>query len=484
LALAVALAVAHSANATFPGTNGKIAFVRSGDIWTMNADGTNRIQVTSTGSASAPSWRPDGQAIAYIRSATYSELGTLIDPGGIEIVSPSGAGPPQRLLEDPSVMPMGLSWSPNCSSLAFGHQDDSNDPSEHIWTVNATTGAATQLTTGVTLDRSPDFSPDGTKIAFTSTRHVTAGANGSTNHLLYVMKSDGTGATRLTTLSDPNGSLHERNPSWKPDGSAIAIRSDTDFGENGDRGPIVAVSADGSTRAGYETAGGLLVGANPVWSPDGTKIVVGSLDRSAGGIGLYDTGTQTMTTLSSDGREPDWVPSNGSCGGATDTVGPTLTVPADLAIDATSPSGAVVQYTATATDNVDPAPTIKCLPASLGVFAIGDTTVSCTAKDAAGNIATKTFKVHVRGALEQLGRLATRILADPGIEPRIRTILAGQVQVLANTLARGVLPARLICAQSSLLTLEVRALPPVLISPASRSSIVTDLIRIRAVMGC
>ena len=67
-----------------------------------------------------------------------------------------------------------------------------------------------------------------------------------------------------------------------------------------------------------------------------------------------------------------------------DTTAPTLGSPTDVSEIATSSSGAVVNYTKpSATDAVDPNPTVTCLPAPGTTFPVGSTTVSCTAKDAA-----------------------------------------------------------------------------------------------------
>jgi hypothetical protein len=78
-----------------------------------------------------------------------------------------------------------------------------------------------------------------------------------------------------------------------------------------------------------------------------------------------------------------------------DVTPPVLTVPADITAEATGASGAVVTFTATATDLVDGAITPVCTPPSGSTFALGATTVSCTATDAAGNATTKTFTVNV-----------------------------------------------------------------------------------------
>ncbi len=80
-----------------------------------------------------------------------------------------------------------------------------------------------------------------------------------------------------------------------------------------------------------------------------------------------------------------------------DTTPPVIAAYGDVTAEATSASGAVVSYTSPATsDAVDGAGTANCLPASGGTFALGNTTVTCNATDAAGNKAVPTtFVVHV-----------------------------------------------------------------------------------------
>src|SRR5262249_20319904 len=64
----------------------------------------------------------------------------------------------------------------------------------------------------------------------------------------------------------------------------------------------------------------------------------------------------------------------------------------------TDPTGTTVTYNnPTATDNEDPNPVVTCDPASGSKFVVGTTTVTCTARDANGNVSmAKTFKVVVR----------------------------------------------------------------------------------------
>ncbi|HEX8619038.1 MAG TPA: FG-GAP-like repeat-containing protein [Thermoanaerobaculia bacterium] len=79
-----------------------------------------------------------------------------------------------------------------------------------------------------------------------------------------------------------------------------------------------------------------------------------------------------------------------------DAVPPVLSLPANITAEATSPAGAAVTWTATATDAVSGSVAVQCTPASGSTFAIGTTTVNCSAKDAANNIANGSFSVTVR----------------------------------------------------------------------------------------
>lgn len=79
----------------------------------------------------------------------------------------------------------------------------------------------------------------------------------------------------------------------------------------------------------------------------------------------------------------------------TDTVPPVVTVPSDMTVEATGPSGAVVSFAASANDNLDGALTPTCAPTSGSTFALGTTPVSCSATDAHSNTGTASFNITV-----------------------------------------------------------------------------------------
>lgn len=74
---------------------------------------------------------------------------------------------------------------------------------------------------------------------------------------------------------------------------------------------------------------------------------------------------------------------------------PVISAPAFVAAEATGPAGAVVTFAVTVSDPGDPNPTLTCAPPSGSVFALGTTTVTCTARNAHGGEATASFPVTV-----------------------------------------------------------------------------------------
>jgi hypothetical protein len=115
-----------------------------------------------------------------------------------------------------------------------------------------------------------------------------------------------------------------------------------------------------------------------------------------------------------------------------DTTPPTFVEPADVAVITGDPTGAVVDYTTPmANDIVDAVPTVECQPGPGTHFAVGTTTVACTATDDEGNIATIDFDVvldyvpsHVASAAWLEPVSGGTLVANRGRNVPVKVVLA------------------------------------------------------------
>ena len=130
-----------------------------------------------------------------------------------------------------------------------------------VFSVNPDGTGRVNLTNMADEDRTPAWSPDGTRIAFASRRDG--------NFEIYVMNADGTGQTRVT-----NNPATDIDPSWDPSGDFLAFTSTRDGNSE-----VYTTSLDGSvqTRITNHTASD----GEPAWSPDGRRIAFVS-DRVRG----------------------------------------------------------------------------------------------------------------------------------------------------------------------------------------------------------
>jgi hypothetical protein len=144
---------------------------------------------------------------------------------------------------------------------------------------------------------------------------------------------------------------------------------------------VAAVDASGATATYNVTA------TDPT---SGDPLTVSCLPASGSQFLLGDTGVECSTTDS--GGQPATTDFTIS---VKDQTNPVVAVPSDISASTGSPGGAVVTYSASASDNVDGALTPNCAPASGTTFAIGQTSVTCTATDTAGNQGSASFHVNV-----------------------------------------------------------------------------------------
>jgi Tol biopolymer transport system component len=464
-AAATAPAVAADTNraaAAFPGSNGKIAFQSNRDhfdnpaifeIYIMNADGSDQTRLTVSGGA-APSWSPDGRKIAFARSDGNG--------GGIWVMNADGSGQTQ-LTFPPAADDDFPTWSPDGSKIAFARFSGGN---YDIWVMNADGSNQVDITNNPAEDIEPSWQPGGSKIAFRTNRDG--------NPQIYTMNADGSG---LQDLSNSPANFDD-DPDWSPDGSKIAF--DSDRAAPGFGADIFVMNADGGsvTRLTTTTTHG---NTAPAWSPDGTKIAFKSfrdLNDEIYVMNADGSGATRLTNNAAPGNTlpedwfPSWQPAQGG-----DTTPPVITVPAPIIVNATSPRGAVVTYTVTATDPDDAVASLRCSPASGAVFPLGKTRVTCTAADTHGNMSRADFTVTVKGAKAQLQDLLTDVI---GVGPG--TSLADKVTAAQSYLAVG--DRADACAILTAFVHEVSAQSGKSIPPHQAAALIATARRIKAVLAC
>ncbi len=240
----------------------------------------------------SPTFSPDGTEIAFVQGS-----GPLA--GDIYVMPADGGATPRRVTDDESQI-QGLAWAED-GSIVFSSD---RDGVTRLWKArvgplgggmlpvlgpgeNATLPAVTKqgrrlaytrserdlniwkldvghgpemmepraIVSSTRQDHSPQFSPDGQRIAFVSDR--------SGSNELWIVDADGSNAVKLTSYGDPIVA----SPSWSPDGTEIAMQviSGSRFDVD-----VVPVSGSATRRLTKGDAGGSL----PFWSHDGEWIYV------------------------------------------------------------------------------------------------------------------------------------------------------------------------------------------------------------------
>jgi TolB protein len=176
--------------------------------------------------------------------------------------------------------------------IAFASMRDGQNRPD-IYTMNPDGTGVVRLTTDPTFDHFPDWSHDGSKIAFSSSRdHPTTNQNE-----IYVMNADGSGQHIVAT-----GMVQNVEPSWSPDGSKIAFLG---YPTGSPWPDIHVMNADGSglTRLTFTTNG--CYPDAPSWSPNGSTIAFDMPDCPAeGGTDGIDGGTHSIYIINATGGTP------------------------------------------------------------------------------------------------------------------------------------------------------------------------------------
>jgi len=297
---------------------------------------------------------------------------------------------------------------------------------------------------------------------------------------VFAVNTDGTGFTNLYSFTGGSGGA---NPIGGLTLSSSILYGTARFG--GSSGSGTAFSVPLPPLPPVAQCKHVTVSADVTCTAD-ASIDNGSFSPNAGGTialaqspaGPYPLGdtSVTLTVIDNHGASNSCV----ATVTVADTTPPAITCPANIVADATSPSGAVEGFGLTASDNCSLA-SVTTSPASGSVFAIGDTTVTCIAIDGAGNQATCTFTVHVKGPAEQIKNLIA-LVHSLHLPSGTANSLIGKLQAAANALDRGNIDAA--CGNLGALLSHVNALTGRKITTTQADLLFTEAKRIGAVLGC
>lgn len=234
--------------------------IRTGDLQLLrlNSEGTPNgepIRLTfDDREISAFGWSPEGDSLVFSSARAGGFTLWNIRVGG------RGSGPEQLRFAAENVQSLSISRQRSRMVYVRAVED------HNIWRApgpNATSmgnAAPQKLIASTQSDVEPQYSPDGTKIAFSSRR--------SGYSEIWISESDGSNQRQVTSFA----ALDVGTPRWSPDGKRLAFDSMKDENRN-----IFVVTADGGglRRLTSETSAEV----RPSWSGDGQWIYFGS-DRT------------------------------------------------------------------------------------------------------------------------------------------------------------------------------------------------------------
>jgi TolB protein len=305
----LALAISSSAACTGPATvykpsglPGLVAFASDRDnnihIYTINPDGTGVLPTSSDNRTfdSLPRWSPDGSKMVF--SSNQS--------GNYQIWSMNADGSDRKRLTDlkgRSALPR---WSPDGSKIAFTSEvlNAAGDNDLEIFVINSDGSGVQQLTIsparadGKTAWNSvPAWSPDSSRILFSSNREGDGIAP-----ILYIMNSDGSDQKKFGLSVAMDGS----EPDWSPVTNKIACVRGTaakgDIWVMDASSPFPALSASKIT-------GNIDDNRSPVWSPDGKQIAYVSDVNGNKDVYIMNadgSGVRRLTYGKSNNISPAW----------------------------------------------------------------------------------------------------------------------------------------------------------------------------------
>jgi len=259
---------------TIPSAGGPPSQITREPVWLEMADLVDRRDV-----AGGPQWSPDGLYFAYVALTKAGSTGIFVIPstGGESVQITSYP----RCTACPSWLPDAECdrtprWSPDGSMIAFV---SSRDGPDQIWVVEVNSSVGPLQVTYDRYDNNDiQWSPDGTQIAFSSQRN----AEDIFRSAVCIVSLSSGEVRQLTDGCQSN----DRSPRWSPDGSRIAFISDRSGYDE-----VWLVSPDGQDLARLTEGPGDK--ADPRWSPDGSLLAYAATRH--GNVDLWVTSINDST---------------------------------------------------------------------------------------------------------------------------------------------------------------------------------------------
>lgn len=299
-----ALACAPAVQATLPGKNGRLTFMRKDSaghwqVWIAAANGTDAKQLTRGAFDNGwPVWSPNGKQIAFDSPRAGGK-----HVNDVFVMNADGSG--VRKLTDSKGTSADAAWSPDGKTIAFDADRGRHRTDEGIYLMDARGAHLRRVTTlpaDDANDLAPRFSPNGKRLVFTRYR----GTGRSEQAALFTVGVDGTGLRQVTSFA-----IHAGDADWSPDGRRIVFEAYPNPAAYGD---VYVVSATGGRPVNLtKNPVGQAGSADPVWSPDGTQILF--LDnRRVNGVGRTGlatirpdgSGRRFVSTDNIESHQPDW----------------------------------------------------------------------------------------------------------------------------------------------------------------------------------
>ena len=228
-----------------------IVFVRDEEIYLTTFENLIRLSFNQW-PEHHPVLSPDGTKIVFSRTHDQER--------DIFMMDIDGSNEQQLTSGGENVMP---SWSFDGDRIAFSSDRDGNF---EIYVMDADGSNHTRVTTRLKDDFHPTFSPDGTAIAFEALAsepwYTTEGVN-YYDYEIFVINVDG--SSDPVNLSNSQ-SDNEFSPSWSPDGTRIAFSSD-------EGGIMLMDADNGSNRTAIASTTQLQFTCESRWSPDGKRMI-------------------------------------------------------------------------------------------------------------------------------------------------------------------------------------------------------------------